>query len=244
MEHAMSVLRTDFILPHDRPEVDAAPDTSWPQNGPLGRAVRRMWDAALRTYFSRCHHVTVHGIEHLPAHGPMILVANHASHLDAMLLAAVLPPHWRRRVFPIAAADTFFTRLTPPAFAGRMMNALPLPRGPRRHAMEQLRLRLLRDRCAYMFFPEGTRSRTGHMHPFHAGIGMLVANTRTPVIPCHISGTFHAWPPGTLIPRRGTLSVHIGRPHAFPKMQNTRAGWDHIATTLENAVKALSIDPC
>jgi 1-acyl-sn-glycerol-3-phosphate acyltransferase len=174
----------------------------------------------------------------------MVLVANHASHLDALLLAAVLPPHWRRRVFPIAAADTFFTRLTPPAFAGRMMNALPLARGPRRHAIQQLRLRLLRDRCAYMFFPEGTRSRTGHMAPFHVGIGMLVANTRTPVIPCHLGGTFHAWPPGTYIPRRGKLSVRFGRPHIFPTTQATRTGWQEVAEKLETAVGALAIASC
>ncbi len=49
------------------------------------------------------------------------------------------------------------------------------------------------DDC-FLIFPEGTRSRSGTMGHFKPGIGMLVAGTEIPVVPCHIRGTQQAWP--------------------------------------------------
>ena len=46
--------------------------------------------------------------------------------------------------------------------------------------------------CGYILFPEGTRSRDGVIKEFKCGLGMLVAGTDVPVIPCYLQGTFKA----------------------------------------------------
>src|SRR4051812_39891406 len=64
--------------------------------------------ALARSYFRLYHRLRVEGRENLPAAPPFILVANHASHLDALALASALPRRLCGRVFPVAAGDVFF----------------------------------------------------------------------------------------------------------------------------------------
>jgi 1-acyl-sn-glycerol-3-phosphate acyltransferase len=163
------------------------------------------------------------------------------------VLASVLPARLRHQVFPIAAGDTFFETRLASAFAAGMMNALPMwRRNAGRHAMEQLRDRLLHEHgggCGYILFPEGTRSRTGEMGKFRAGVGMVVAATAVPVIPCHLEGTFCALPADRKIPRRAKIRLRIGAPLSFSDVANGREGWNGIATILEAAVRTLNNQP-
>src|SRR5207247_1186427 len=102
------------------------------------------WWAMVRTYLALCHRLTMHGREHLPKEPPFVMVGNHGSHLDALVLAAPLPWRLRDRIFPIAAGDTFFENAIQAAFAAGMINALPLWRrkvGP--HGLNDLRRRLV-----------------------------------------------------------------------------------------------------
>jgi len=123
------------------------------------------------------------------------------------------------------------------------MNALPMWRkNAGRHAMDQLRERLLDGECGYILFPEGTRSRSGEMNKFRAGIGMLLVGTSIPVIPCRIEGTHIALPPEKRFPRRANLSVRIGKAILFENIANERKGWEEVAELLEQAV--LRLNPC
>src|SRR5438477_10551282 len=70
--------------------------------------VQGMWWAAMHGWLLLWHRLRVKGREHLPQRAPFVLVANHTSHLDALLLASALPRKLRRVVLPIAAGDTFF----------------------------------------------------------------------------------------------------------------------------------------
>src|SRR5262249_9903676 len=160
------------------------------------------WGALVRTYLGFWHRLTVHGREHLPARPPFVLLANHASHLDALILAAPLPLTVRDRVFPLAAGDVFFEKASTSLFAMSLLNALPLWR--RRctpHALAELRARLVGEPCGFILFPEGGRSRDGAMTSFKPGLGMLVAGVDVPVVPCHITGAFAALPPNCQLPR-------------------------------------------
>jgi 1-acyl-sn-glycerol-3-phosphate acyltransferase len=67
-----------------------------------------------------------------------------------------------------------------------------------------------------ILFPEGTRGASGTIGRFRSGIGRLVAGTRTPVVPCHLSGALEAFPKGALVPRPRTLRLRIGRARTFP----------------------------
>jgi 1-acyl-sn-glycerol-3-phosphate acyltransferase len=169
------------------------------------------------------------------------MVANHSSHLDVLVLATALPLRLRNCVFPLAAGDTFFETPAVAAFAASMMNALPLWRkNCGHHAIDALRDRLIREPCGYILFPEGTRSRSGNMGSFRHGIGMLVAGTDVPVIPCHLQGTFEAMPPKANLPRRARIVLRIGIPSRFAGVLNERSGWQTIAQSLEQSVRDLS----
>jgi 1-acyl-sn-glycerol-3-phosphate acyltransferase len=198
------------------------------------------WRTVTRSYLALAHRLTIRGRENLPAHPPFVLIANHASHLDAIVLGAMLPARFAGSVFPIAAGDTFFTKRSSSIFATAWMNALPIWRkNCGTHSLEELRARLLRGESVYILFPEGTRTRDGAMAKFKPGLGRLVAGTEVPIVPCHLKGTFESLPATGNFPRPKKISVVIGQPLAFSGATNDREGWESISAKLEEAVRAL-----
>jgi 1-acyl-sn-glycerol-3-phosphate acyltransferase len=194
----------------------------------------------IRSYFAIAHRLTIIGRERLPAHGPFVLAANHCSHLDALALGAALTPRHRERAFPIAAGDVFFQTKVTSTFSAIMLNALPMWRkncGP--HALADLRLKLHEERAIFIIFPEGGRSRNGAMKPFKHGLGMLVAETNVPVVPCGFVGTFEALPPERNIPRPVAIKLTIGDPVQFASTSNDRTGWSEVAQSVESRVRDL-----
>lgn len=205
--------------------------------GAIGQA---LWWNAMRAYAAVFHRVRVHGREHLPAEPPFVLVANHASHLDTIVLMTSLARAQARRAFPLAAGDTFFDAGASAAFAAGMLNALPVWRSrTRRQEIEALRARLGEDRCIFILFPEGTRTRTGEMGAFKPGLGALVAGSDVPVVPAFLDGCYAALPPQRRLPRPRPIALHFGPPLRFAGLANDRDGWQRVAAEAEAAVRAL-----
>jgi 1-acyl-sn-glycerol-3-phosphate acyltransferase len=189
-------------------------------------------------YLRSRHPLTVVGREHLPSSTPFALVANHTSHLDVMVLESLLPEHLVSRTFALAAGDFFFDTPTKRLASAQLVNALPVWRGrARAHALTNLRERLAGGTCGFIVFPEGTRSRTGDPQVFKPGIGMLVAGTDVPVIPCRLQGCFEAWPASAPRPRSGPIQVTIHEPRVFANVPNQREEWNRIAEELQRSVQ-------
>lgn len=202
------------------------------------------WWTGVRSYLLLWHRLRIVGRQNLPAKPPFILVANHASHLDALVLAAPLSTRQRDSIFPIAAADVFFESAPVSLFASMMLNALPMHRANRgRHALADLRKRLVEEPCGYILFPEGARSRTGEMLKVKPRIGMLVAELDVPVVPCWLEGCFEAMKPGQFLPRPRGVTVQVGSAGRFADQPNTREGWDTIAARLESRIVGLRPTP-
>ena len=200
-----------------------------------------LWRTITRMYLAIAHRLQIHGRNNLPARPPFVLVANHASHLDAVVLGAILPTRFAGAVFPIAAGDTFFTKPASSIFATACMNALPIWRkNCGAHSLEDLRERLVGGECVYILFPEGTRTRTGAMGKFKPGLGRLVAGTQVPIVPCYLRGPFEALPPSRKIPHWKKISVAIGEATVVSGTTNDRTGWESIAEAAENAVRSLA----
>jgi 1-acyl-sn-glycerol-3-phosphate acyltransferase len=204
-------------------------------------ACHMAWALGVRVYLRLWHRFEVEGREHLPAAPPFVLVGNHASHLDALLLTAPLPLRIRDRVFALAAGDVFFDKKLRAGFATTFINALPLwRRRSTGKALAELRERLVDEPCAYVIFPEGGRSRDGRMMKFKPGVGMILAGTDVPVIPCQLRGAFEACPAGTTLPRPRKIRLRVGEALRFVDVPNEREGWEKVTTTLQEAVQNLA----
>lgn len=212
------------------------------QRSVAANVARFAWWSAMKGALKLLHRLEIRGRENLPQQPSFILVANHSSHLDAIVLGAALPLRLRNQVYPLAAGDVFFETPRMAAFSATFLNALPVWRKNfGAHAVKELRSLLIDEPSIFIFFPEGGRTRDGLMQRFRAGVGMLTADTRVPVIPCYLSGTFDAFPPYRRFPRPKKVTVDIGRPRLFADVENRRNGWEYIRGEIEADVRELGI---
>ena len=75
------------------------------EDGLMETLLHAVWWQVMRLYLKVFHRLEIVGRDHVPVTAPFVLVANHASHLDALVLAAVLGAKVRHQAFPIAAGD-------------------------------------------------------------------------------------------------------------------------------------------
>jgi 1-acyl-sn-glycerol-3-phosphate acyltransferase len=194
----------------------------------------------LRTHFTLYNRLEVVGKQYLPTKPPFVMISNHQSHIDAPLLSCILPRLARAHAYPVAAGDVFFKSLAHSVLSSLFINALPIWRKKvTTHALFELRERLLEGDSGFIIFPEGTRSRDGQMGSFKPGLGMLVAGTNVPVIPCHIAGAFESMPADKFFPRPHKMVVSVGPPLTFPDAPDAREGWERVAKETEAAVRTL-----
>jgi 1-acyl-sn-glycerol-3-phosphate acyltransferase len=152
--------------------------------------------------------LTVQGLEHLPAHGPYVLVANHASYLDGFVLTAVLPGDIsfvvKRELEACFFARVLFQRL----------GAVFVERFDAQRGVEDTHrvLQTIQQGRAVAFFPEGTFRRPAGLLPFRLGAFIVAAQTGLPIIPLGLSGTRTMLRAEQWFPRRGTVRVTIGAP--------------------------------
>lgn len=200
-------------------------------------AIRLIVHVVLRVWLRIYHRYSVLGREHLPPDQPFVMVANHASHLDALCLLSALPLGAINRTYPAAAKDYFFTSMPKVAFSAIVVNAMPFDRKENpRASLDLCRDLLATPGHALILFPEGTRSATGDMAPFKPGIGFLTAGTNIPVVPCFLAGAYRAWPKGAWIPRPRKLELRIGAPIVFAAVSDPKA----VAATLQETVRSLT----
>jgi 1-acyl-sn-glycerol-3-phosphate acyltransferase len=206
-------------------------------------AIRSGFQLVLRAFLRSYHRLNVRGREHLPVDEPFVMVCNHSSHLDALCLLSSLPLRRVHRAFPVAASDYFFSSLPRSILSVIFINGLPFDReSTGGQSLEVCRQLLSRPGGNILIlFPEGTRSRSGTVGRFRSGIGRLVAGTRTPVVPCHLAGTYEAFPKGAVVPRPRTLRLHIGRPRTFADVSpHDRGGIESLCALLRDDVIALA----
>lgn len=167
--------------------------------------------------------------------GPVIFVANHASHLDTPLLLLSLPDEWRRRTAVAAAADYFFDTWWRAVGSALIFNTFPIER--RGGSLAATPAEVLAEGWNLVVFPEGTRSPDGWLGRFRLGAARLAVESSVPVIPVAHRGTFAAMPRGQGWPSPGrrTVTVRFGEP-LTPASGETALGF---APRLRDAVAAL-----
>jgi 1-acyl-sn-glycerol-3-phosphate acyltransferase len=203
--------------------------------------VRLVLHAIVRAWLRIYHRFRIVGRERLPLDRPFAMVANHASHLDAVTLLSALPLLRIQNAYPAAAKDYFFTSLSKIAFSAVVMNAMPFDRKENpRESLELCRELLETPRHALILFPEGTRSTSGEVGMFKPGIGFLTAGADIAVVPCFLEGAHRAWPKGAFVPRPRKLTLRIGAPMTFADLPADKDGAKLVAARLRDAVISLA----
>ncbi|MDE0057611.1 MAG: AMP-binding protein [Defluviicoccus sp.] len=150
---------------------------------------------------------------------PVILIANHASDLDPLVLAAALP--WRvfERLWWSADKARVFES---PALSWLARVARLFPVDDRSPAEGLAVAGGLIDRGeSVVWFPESWRSPDGRLQGFMRGIGMLLSERRVALAPAYIAGTFDVLPRHRRWPRLRRVSVHFGEPADAPREART-----------------------
>lgn len=148
--------------------------------------------------------VELGGIEHLRNPGAALLMFNHVSLLDMMVLATF----WDHGCTVIYKRE--FHRVPVIGAVMRRLGLIPIDRGDRERAVESLRAAAasVRERGVKVFLaPEGTRSRRGGLQEFKLGPFHLAAQTGAPIVPCVMRGIETLNPVGSLLIRSGTVRV-------------------------------------
>jgi long-chain acyl-CoA synthetase len=151
------------------------------------------------------------GRDHLPAKGPFLLAANHSSHLDAFAVLVALEDR-AGEVSLVGARDYFFDRTWKRLVLSQALPIIPFDREG--DFLEGLRLcrEAIGQGRSLLIFPEGTRSPSGDLLPFRAGVGVLAVELGLPIIPTAIQGTYQALPKGKVLPSRHPIRVSFGAP--------------------------------
>jgi long-chain acyl-CoA synthetase len=210
---------------------------AWPRRAPAVLARRFIQELLLFPALGvLCRPRRVQGAERLDAlDGPVLMVANHTSHLDAPSVLSVLPAGRRRRTVVAAAEDYFFGSALGGATWMVAIGAIPFRRrgnvaASLRHCGE-----LARAGYSILIFPEGTRSPDGWLRAFKPGVGLLARELGLPVVPIHLDGAYGILPKGRGWPRPGPLTVRIGEPiRVSRELSNSEA-----SAALEDAVRRL-----
>jgi 1-acyl-sn-glycerol-3-phosphate acyltransferase len=145
--------------------------------------------------------------------GGFVIVANHASHLDAPLIMGALPRRLSRYLAAAAAGDYFFDVWWRRGLTALFFNAFPVDRSgenPRRISAKSL----LQRGVPVLVFPEGTRSRDGELGPFRPGAAALATVCAVPCVPVALIGVHIAHPRGANWPKAGRppVGVAFGEP--------------------------------
>jgi 1-acyl-sn-glycerol-3-phosphate acyltransferase len=133
------------------------------------------------------------GGEHVPATGPLLVVSNHQSHLDPVLLGIASP----RQVGALARASLF---VWPFSWLIRSFGAVPVERGSATAGIRAI-LGMLKAGEPMIVFPEGTRTRDGKLQPLQNGFCAIARRSGAAIAPVTIDGAFAAFPRGKVLPR-------------------------------------------
>lgn len=171
---------------------------------------KRLWyrflQAACRLVGIAYFQVRVRGREHVPPTGAVLVLSNHQSHLDPILIGVACD----RRLNYLARQTLF--GFAPFRWLINSLDAIPLDReGLGLAGLKETLRRLKRDEMV-LIFPEGRRSDDGEVGVLKPGFCSLAKRCDAPLLPVSIEGAFHAWPRSRTLPRRAVIHIQFGKP--------------------------------
>ena len=193
-----------------------------------------------RAVFRPLYGLQVIGAELFPARGRAIVVSNHISWMDPLVLGAALED---RQIFFMAKMELFHK-----PFVGRFiqrLGAFPVDRGGSDRKALRYALELLDAENVVGIYPEGKRTEAGAMREWQPGVALLASKSGAPLVPVAIFETREIFEERWGCPNRRPLRVVFGEPIATVGRGNHQEiltrGYEAVAALLEQHSKGV---PC
>jgi 1-acyl-sn-glycerol-3-phosphate acyltransferase len=214
-------------------------ETDWARRGWANTARGVFQEMVMLPAYRYFASPTVHGRERVERlRQPVVIAANHVSHIDTGAIVDALPRHFRGKLAVGAAADYFFTSRVRGSIAALAIAAFPVERKRASASSARLAVRLVEEGWNLILFPEGGRSPDAWLQDLKPGAAFVAAKTGRPLVPMWISGTEHLLPKGAKGVRRGRVEIIIGDP-LFPREgEDARA----LNARFEEALKRLGAE--
>lgn len=179
--------------------------------------------------------LTREGLEHLPRRGPAIVVCNHASYMDALILGSAVPRPIHFLVLRWMY-DLLFIRWF---YWG--MGTVPVRAESQDSRAIKQSVRLLSGGRVLGIFPEGTRSADGRLSEPRHGAAMIAALSGAPVVPAYIDGARDSLPVGGVFPAPARIHVRFGPPLRFVRRarQADRRALEEFSRAMLDAIRRL-----
>ncbi len=190
----------------------------------VGQVLCRIWTTL-------CFELKVFGMENIPKTGGVLLISNHESYLDPVLVAVRL----ERTMSYFAKSELFKNPIG--AWVIRSLNAFPVRQGKGDTSAVKETIRRLQEGHILNIYPEGSRTETGELLPIQAGVALVIKRAAVPVVPVVIDGSFKAWPRTRKVPRCTAIRVLYGPPLAVEGLKG-----DQIVELIDRTFRKMLAD--
>jgi len=177
--------------------------------------------------------VHVHGRHRLPLDRAVLFMANHQSNFDIPILMAAFDTLQVRWV-----SKQEVRKVPVLGLCMQVTHQVLVDRDSPTQAISVIRQvkKLLDAGISVVLFPEGTRTRDGHLQPFKPGGFAVAVATGAPVVPVTLKGSGAIWPPGGLALRPGTVEVVFGEPIQVDIHANKKTAREDLLTKVQEAI--------
>jgi len=191
--------------------IPAAPTPVTPIDGSITPLIRLVTLAG-RIFARALTRVRVEGeLDAIPREGPLIIAANHASNLDAVVIGSWLIGKLGRRFHWLGKKELFDWPIV--GWVASRGGVHPVDRSTADVEAFRLAMRILEEGQILFVFPEGTRSRDGALQKARDGVAVLATRSGAPIVPVGVAGSSAVWPRSRRIPKPGgRVTVRVGRP--------------------------------
>ena len=190
----------------------------------------KIFKVLCRLWFGLILRTRVIGAENIPKSGAFILAANHVSNWDPPFLGTFI----EREICYMGKEELFKNPVM--AWACRSLHVFPVKRGAADKTAIKTAVKILKEGKCLGIFPEGTRSKTGKLGKAEAGVSLIAAMTKAPIIPAAIVNTEKIFSRAEKFPR---LVVVYGTPMKFTGSTKDRDALNDFAQSIMNEIAKL-----
>jgi 1-acyl-sn-glycerol-3-phosphate acyltransferase len=200
------------------------------------RLLPRVAQAANRLFCRTYHNVQTRHPQQLPREGAAILVCNHISGLDPMLIQSACS---RLIIWMMAREYYEVPSLT---WLYKLVEAIPVERSGRDLAATRAALRALNEGRVVGIFPEGKIETDQNLLPFQTGVALMAIKTKVPVYPAYLDGTQRGREMVDAVAHPNRAAINFGPPVEFPRNSTSKEALEHATLRIKEAVWKLRPD--